>query len=140
MAVHNGVVDVRSWFDYAAGRVPELQQEKMEAAVGSGRGFAVVDGEQALDVASRTLQRPRPFYRIPPPSIPFVLARDPNWYVLAAQAGDLHAMRVLAAHYESGTDVPRDSAMAEKWRRKAADAGMCPACWNLPTCTPRDAA
>lgn len=71
---------------------------------------------------------------------------DPNlsyaWFLLAPEAGNLaagdavkrgaeeggsrgtaDALRLVAAMYEAGTELPKDSVQALKWYRKAADAG-----------------
>jgi TPR repeat protein/WD40 repeat protein len=122
-AAHKGVVDARSWFDYATARVPVLQQQHLEAALSGGRNIAFVDGEQSRGIALRTMQRPRCFYRREKVSDAFVLAKAPNWYRLAAEAGDAAGMRVLAEHYDNGIDVKQDAAEADRWKLKAAEAG-----------------
>lgn len=60
----DGQVNAREWFDYAVVRVPQLQTTLMEEARRQGRELAFVDGEatqRGLD--TRSLQRPRAFYR-----------------------------------------------------------------------------
>jgi TPR repeat protein/WD40 repeat protein len=122
-AAHNGVVEARSWFEYATARVPVLQQQHLEAALSGGRNIAFVDDEQSRGIPLRTMQRPRSFYRREMVSDSFVLAKAPNWYRVAAEAGDAAGMRVLAHHYDNGIDVKQDPAEADRWKLKAAEAG-----------------
>ncbi|GAC1446067.1 MAG: hypothetical protein NVSMB56_01630 [Pyrinomonadaceae bacterium] len=60
----DGKVLIKEWFDFAANRVPTLQIEMMqEAQRRPGRGIAYVEGEENIATESRSLQRPRAFYR-----------------------------------------------------------------------------
>ena len=46
-----------------------------------------------------------------------------RWYRLAAQAGDVGAMYLVAAMYETGDGVLRDLRLARFWYAAAARAG-----------------
>jgi uncharacterized caspase-like protein len=67
----DGRVLMREWLDYATERVPQLQVEKMLQKRGTGKELAFVEGDDALELLKRSLQRPRAFYRrdIPVPLI-----------------------------------------------------------------------
>jgi WD40 repeat protein/uncharacterized caspase-like protein len=72
----DGAVLLREWLDYATLRVPQLQETVMKEARKLGREIAVVDGEEKIrEIAKRSLQRPRVFYRREPESDPLVVAR-----------------------------------------------------------------
>jgi hypothetical protein len=74
----DGNVMVREWLDYATLRVPLMQEQGMQDARKLGRNLAVVEGEEEIDdLAKRSLQRPRVFYRREPESVPFVVAKPP---------------------------------------------------------------
>ena len=60
--------------DYAATRVPELQEAQMDAAQKQGRAISFVDGE-ARGGTNRGLQRPRVFYRREADPDPVVVAK-----------------------------------------------------------------
>ncbi|HEX8069057.1 MAG TPA: caspase family protein [Pyrinomonadaceae bacterium] len=60
----DGQVVMGEWLDYATARVPQMQLEKMRAGRGLASQIAFIDGEQRIaDPNSRSLQRPRVFYR-----------------------------------------------------------------------------
>lgn len=72
----DGKVMLREWLDYATLRVPQLQETVMKEARKLGREIAMVDGEEKIrEIAKRSLQRPRVFYRREPESEPLVVAR-----------------------------------------------------------------
>lgn len=74
----DGQVVVREWLDYATQRVPKLQEKMMRDFRKMGRELAFVEGEQKIqDLADRSLQRPRVFYRREPEAQPLVVAK-PN--------------------------------------------------------------
>jgi len=60
----DGEVLVREWLNFAAGRVPEMQSEKMQEARLLKHEVAFVDGEEKIqDLQQRSVQQPRVFYR-----------------------------------------------------------------------------
>lgn len=72
----DGAVLIREWFDFAARRVPQMQQEKMKESRGFGLDLSFVEGEEKiLDPAQRSIQRPRAFYRRELEAQPLVIAR-----------------------------------------------------------------
>jgi uncharacterized caspase-like protein len=72
----DGNVVVREWLDYATLRVPQMQEQGMQDARKLGRNLAIVEGEEKIDdVAQRSLQRPRVFYRREPEAQPLVVAK-----------------------------------------------------------------
>ncbi len=72
----DGLVAAREWLDYATLRVPQMQMAKMQEARALKHAVAFVDGEEKLDdVAKRSLQRPRVFYRREPESQPMIVAK-----------------------------------------------------------------
>ena len=76
VAPRDGEIEVREWLDYAAQRVPQLEQALMAEAHNEGREVAFVDGEErSLDLEKRSLQRPRAFYRREAQQEKFVIAR-----------------------------------------------------------------
>lgn len=75
-APKDGQVVSREWLDYATLRVPQIQEAQMQTARKAGRDLAFVDGEQTIqEVAKRSLQRPRVFYRREPETVPLVIAK-----------------------------------------------------------------
>jgi WD40 repeat protein/uncharacterized caspase-like protein len=56
-APKDGVVIAREWLNFATERVPQMQEEKMAQGRGVGLEIAFTEGE------TRTVQRPRVFYR-----------------------------------------------------------------------------
>jgi WD40 repeat protein len=75
----DGNVMVREWLDYATLRVPLMQEQGMQDARKLGRNLAMVEGEEKIDdLAKRSLQRPRVFYRREPEAEPLVVARPPS--------------------------------------------------------------
>jgi uncharacterized caspase-like protein len=72
----DGEVVVREWLDYAAARVPEMQQAGMEKARAAGRDLVFTAGEEPIqELARRSLQRPRVYYRREPEPQPLVVAK-----------------------------------------------------------------
>ncbi len=71
----DGRVLVREWLDYATTRVPQMQLDKMKAARGLGLGLSFNEDERGLDVARRSGQRPRVFYRRELEAQPLVIAK-----------------------------------------------------------------
>lgn len=71
----DGAVLLREWLDYATGRVPELQLDKMRAARGLGLDLSFKEEERGLDVEKRSTQRPRVFYRRELEAQPLVIAK-----------------------------------------------------------------
>ena len=77
-APKDGQVTVREWLDYPTWRVPQLQEETMEEARKIGRDITFVEGEDKIrELAKRSLQRPRVFYRREPESAPLIVSRPP---------------------------------------------------------------
>lgn len=75
-APKDGQVVSREWLDYATLRVPQMQETMMQEARKLGRDVAFVEGEQTIkDLAKRSLQRPRVFYRREPESEPLIVAK-----------------------------------------------------------------
>jgi len=60
-----------------------------------------------------------------------VAAEDLEAVLKKAGAGDAEAQNLLGRMYHTGTGVPRDSAKAAKWYRKAAEQGHASAQYNL---------
>jgi WD40 repeat protein len=72
----DGQVVVREWLDYATQRVPQIQEKLMLDFRKMGRNLAFIEGEQTVeDLADRSLQRPRVFYRREPEARPLVMVR-----------------------------------------------------------------
>ena len=71
----DGVLIAREWLDFATDRVPLMQEEKMKQARGVGVGIAFTEGEKNLPDQSRTVQRPRVFYRREMEANPLVIAK-----------------------------------------------------------------
>jgi hypothetical protein len=73
----DGRIVVSEWLDYAAGRVPQIQVGKMKAARGLGLALSFAEDERPLDVAKRSGQPPRVFYRRELTAHPLIVARTP---------------------------------------------------------------
>src|SRR2546421_2245981 len=71
----DGVVLAREWLDYATARVPQMQLEEMKRARGLGLNLSFKDDERELDIARRSGQRPRVFYRREAAAAPLLVAR-----------------------------------------------------------------
>jgi WD40 repeat protein len=71
----DGILIAREWLDFATDRVPLMQEEKMKQARGVGVGIAFTEGEKNLPDQSRTVQRPRVFYRREMEASPLVIAK-----------------------------------------------------------------
>jgi WD40 repeat protein/uncharacterized caspase-like protein len=72
----DGRILIREWVDYAAARVPEMQ----EAALAGARGLKIVfvpGDEKVADPSKRNVQRPRVFYRREVEPRPLVVERVP---------------------------------------------------------------
>jgi WD40 repeat protein len=65
----DGVVIAREWLDFATDRVPQMQEEKMSQGRGLGIEIAFTEGE------TRTVQRPRVFYRRELETNPLVITK-----------------------------------------------------------------
>ncbi|MEP7341016.1 MAG: caspase family protein [Acidobacteriota bacterium] len=79
-AVKNGKekeVTVQRWLDYAAERVPQMQQEKLNNARElKQKPPAFAPGEEKVaDPAERSVQRPRVFYRREVDEVPLIVAK-----------------------------------------------------------------
>lgn len=73
----DGEVLLREWLDFATERVPEMQADKMRTARGLKLDIAFVEGEEKVgEVAKRSVQRPRVFYRREQESRPLVVAKQ----------------------------------------------------------------
>ncbi|MDQ3754627.1 MAG: caspase family protein, partial [Acidobacteriota bacterium] len=76
----DGTVLAREWFDYAEGRVPTIQIEKLKQARSAGLDLSFVESEQppqqrGLDTVRRITQRPRVFYRRELETRPVIIAK-----------------------------------------------------------------
>ncbi|MGQ0703071.1 MAG: caspase family protein [Gemmatimonadales bacterium] len=72
----DGSVDVREWLQYPTERVPELQQARLVQARELRHDLLFVPGDESItDIARRTLQRPRVFYRREADVTPLVITR-----------------------------------------------------------------
>jgi WD40 repeat protein/uncharacterized caspase-like protein len=72
----DGVLSAREWLDFAAERVPQMQEEKMKQSRGLGLDIAFTEGEQKIaDPEKRSIQRPRVFYRREMETSPLVVAK-----------------------------------------------------------------
>src|SRR6201991_2603140 len=69
----DGILTAREWLDFATERVPQMQEEKIHQSRGIGLGLAFTYGEEEIDPAKRSLQRPRAFYRRELEASPFVV-------------------------------------------------------------------
>jgi uncharacterized caspase-like protein len=65
----DGVVIAREWLNFATERVPQMQEEKMTQGRGLGIEIAFTEGE------TRTIQRPRVFYRRELEANPLVITK-----------------------------------------------------------------
>lgn len=68
-APKDGVVIAREWLNFATERVPQMQEEKMSQGRGLGIEIAFTEGE------TRTVQRPRVFYRRELETNPLVITK-----------------------------------------------------------------
>ena len=68
-APKDGVVIAREWLNFATERVPQMQEEKMTQGRGLGIEIAFTEGE------TRTVQRPRVFYRRELEANPLVITK-----------------------------------------------------------------
>ncbi|HZS05184.1 MAG TPA: caspase family protein [Blastocatellia bacterium] len=72
----DGVVMVREWFNFAAERVPQMQQKEMRARLLRQENVTFVEGEEKIkDANRRSVQRPRVFYRRELEANPIIVAR-----------------------------------------------------------------
>ncbi len=79
----DGQVVMGEWFDYATGRVPQLQVERLRRSrgllLGQGKPVTFVEGEEKINnPESRSLQRPRVFYRRELAARPLVITKTTN--------------------------------------------------------------
>ena len=70
-APKDGVVIAREWLNFATERVPQMQEEKMTQGRGLGVEITFTEGE------TKTVQRPRVFYRRELEANPLVITK-PN--------------------------------------------------------------
>jgi hypothetical protein len=70
-------VTIQRWLDYAAERVPQMQQEKLNNARElKQKPLAFAPGEEKVaDPSQRSLQRPRVFYRREVDELPLIVAK-----------------------------------------------------------------
>ena len=74
----DGTIAAREWLDYAAARVPQLQSDQMRQARALQHEIAFVEGEEKVeDLAMRSLQQPRVFYRRELERQPWIVSRQP---------------------------------------------------------------
>ena len=74
----DGAVAAREWLDYAAARVPQLQSDQMRQGRALQHEIAFVEGEEKVaDLAMRSLQQPRVFYRRELEQQPWIVSRQP---------------------------------------------------------------
>jgi uncharacterized caspase-like protein len=72
----DGQVLLREWLDFATERVPQMQQEELDAQKNSGRRqLERIKFAEADSGAELSLQRPRVFYRRETETHPLVVAR-----------------------------------------------------------------
>jgi WD40 repeat protein/uncharacterized caspase-like protein len=76
----DGVIPTREWFDFAASRVPQLQQDKLKQTRQLGLPFGFTNDAPAPSLRAnpqtpREAQRPRVFYRRELENNPFTIAR-----------------------------------------------------------------
>jgi hypothetical protein len=65
----DGVVIAREWLNFATERVPQMQEEKMAQGRGLGLEISFTEGE------TRSVQRPRVFYRRELETNPLVITK-----------------------------------------------------------------
>jgi hypothetical protein len=73
----DGETTLREWLDYAARRVPALQEAKAKESRKSGREIVFVEGGGVIGSPAGGVQKPRVFYRRETEARPFVVARRP---------------------------------------------------------------
>jgi WD40 repeat protein/uncharacterized caspase-like protein len=71
----DGQVLLREWLDFATGRVPQMQQDKLEEQKKQGRQLDRIKFAEADSGTERNIQRPRVFYRRETETHPLVVAR-----------------------------------------------------------------
>lgn len=71
----DGVLIAREWLDFATERVPQMQQEKMQQGRGMGLQISFTEGESNTDPSTRSVQRPRVFYRRELEATPLIIAK-----------------------------------------------------------------
>lgn len=72
----DGQVLAREWFNYAAERVPQMQEKEMRARLLLQQDVSFVEGEEKIkDPTRKSVQRPRVFYRREADARPLVVAR-----------------------------------------------------------------
>ncbi|MBI2833957.1 MAG: caspase family protein [Acidobacteria bacterium] len=75
----DGAVMIREWLDYAAERVPQMQRARLRQARLLQHDLVFVPGDEGIrDIETRSLQRPRVFYRNEPESAPLIISRPPS--------------------------------------------------------------
>lgn len=72
----DGAVIMREWLDYAAGRVPQVQVDKIKQAGARGISLSFSEAERGLNLERRILQHPRVFYRRELETQPLVIAKS----------------------------------------------------------------
>lgn len=71
----DGSVIMREWLDYAVGRVPQVQVDKIKQAGARGISLSFSEAERGLGLERRLVQHPRVFYRRELETQPLVIAR-----------------------------------------------------------------
>jgi WD40 repeat protein/uncharacterized caspase-like protein len=71
----DGVLIAREWLDFATERVPQMQQEKMQQGRGMGLQISFTEDESTTDSSTRSVQRPRVFYRRELEATPLIIAK-----------------------------------------------------------------
>ena len=70
----DGTVIMREWLDYAAGRVPQVQVDKIKQAGARGISLSFSEAERGLGLERRIVQHPRVFYRRELEARPLIVA------------------------------------------------------------------
>lgn len=71
----DGAVIMREWLDYAAGRVPLVQVDKIKQAGARGLSLSFSEAERGIGPQPRIVQHPRVFYRRELEAQPLVVAK-----------------------------------------------------------------
>jgi hypothetical protein len=71
----DGQVLLREWLDFAAERVPQMQQDELNARQKQGRQLDRIKFAETDSGNERTIQHPRVFYRRETEPHPLVVAR-----------------------------------------------------------------
>jgi uncharacterized caspase-like protein len=71
----DGAVIMREWLDYAAGRVPQVQVDKIKQAGARGLSLSFSEAERGIGPQRRIVQHPRVFYRRELEAQPLIVAK-----------------------------------------------------------------